>query len=224
MKQCEHEEYLSKQLPFWGDLTEEEKALLCSNTKQAKYSKGSYIHNGKDDCIGVLLVTTGHIRTFTLSEDGRDITLYRLFGDDICILSASCAIDAITFDVIIEAEEDTELLLINASTFNHLQKNNVYAENFAYKLATTRFSDVMWTMEQILFMGIDKRLAIFLWDEMSKTKNNEIHMTHEQIARLMGSAREVISRMLKYFTSEGIVDVARGNIRVIDKVKLRKLV
>ncbi len=217
------EDYLSKQLSFWQHLSEQEKNLLCKNTTIAKYSKGKRLHNG-DDCIGVLLVVSGHMRVFTLSDDGRDITLYRLFTDDICILSASCAIEGITFEVIIEAEEHTELLFLHASTFNHLQQNNVYVENFAYKLATSRFSDVMWTMEQILFMGIDKRLAIFLWDEMSKNKKDEILMTHEQIARLMGSAREVISRMLKYFANEGIVDVTRGNIRIIDKIKLRKLI
>lgn len=91
-------------------------------------------------------------------------------------------------------------------------------------MATTRFSDVMWAMQQILFMGVDKRLAIFLWDETAKTGSNSIKMTHEQIARYMGSAREVVSRMLKYFAGEGIVALSRGEIRVMDKEKLSKLI
>lgn len=80
----------------------------------------------------------------------------------------------------------------------------------------------MWAMQQILFMSMDKRLAVFLWDEISKTEDDTVHLTHEQVARDVGSAREVVSRMLKYFTSEGIVELSRGGIKVIDKKKLRK--
>lgn len=134
-----------------------------------------------------------------------------------CILSASCVLDAITFDVFIDAEEDTDVLLINSSVFHQMADKNIYMKCFGYQLATTRFSDVMWAMQQILFMGADKRLAIFLWDEISKNKTNEIKMTHEQIARYMGSAREVVSRMLKYFAAEGIVELSRGGVRVVDK-------
>ena len=159
-----------------------------------------------------------------LSEEGRDVTLYRLFSGDICILSASCVLDAITFDVFIDAEEDTDVLLISSAAFHQIAEENIYVKCFGYELATTRFSDVMWAMQQILFMGVDKRLAIFLWDETAKTGSNSIKMTHEQIARYMGSAREVVSRMLKYFAGEGIVALSRGEIRVMDKEQLSKLI
>jgi CRP/FNR family transcriptional regulator len=78
----------------------------------------------------------------------------------------------------------------------------------------------MWAMQQILFMSMDKRMAIFLWDEMSRTKNDTLKITHEQAARYVGSAREVVTRMLKYFSTEGIVEVSRGGIRILDKAKL----
>jgi len=158
-----------------------------------------------------------------LSEEGRDVTLYRLFAGDVCILSASCVLDAITFDVCIDAEEDAEVLVINASAFHQLADENIYVKCFGYQLATTRFSDVMWAMQQILFMGVDRRLAIFLWDEISKSGSNEVKMTHEQIARYMGSAREVVTRMLKYFASDGIVELSRGGVRVLDRKKLQNL-
>ncbi|MEG1868671.1 MAG: helix-turn-helix domain-containing protein, partial [Clostridiales bacterium] len=92
------------------------------------------------------------------------------------------------------------------------------------KLATTRFSQVMWAMQQILFMTMDKRLAIFLNDELLKTKGDTIKLTHEQIAKYMGSAREVVSRMLKYFAQEGMVELSRGGIKIIDHEKLKKLI
>ena len=113
-----------------------------------------------------------------MSEDGRDITLYRLFKGDVCILSASCVLEAITFDVFIDAEEDTDVLLINSSIFHRLADRNIYVKCFGYQLATVRFSDVMWAMQQILFMGADKRLACFLWNETAKSGSDDLKMTH----------------------------------------------
>ena len=198
-----------KNLSFWEQLSNDEKHLLCDNTMPVKYAKGTGVHGGGDDCVGIMLIKSGQLRTYILSEDGRDITLYRLFKGDVCILSASCVLDAITFDVFIDAEEDTEVLLINSAVF--------------HQLATTRFSDVMWAMQQVLFMSVDKRLAIFLIDELAKGNSDEIKLTHEQIARYMGSAREVVSRMLKYFAQEGVVALSRGGLKIIDKAKLRRL-
>lgn len=133
------------------------------------------------------------------------------------MLSASCILQNITFDVCVEAEEDTEALLIPSAQYQKLIKQNIYAENFTYSLVIDRFSNVMWAMEQLLFMRFDKRLAIFLLDELSKTGNPRINLTHEQIAKYMGSAREVVSRMLKYFAKEGMIEMSRGGIRILDK-------
>ncbi|MDF3005211.1 MAG: putative transcriptional regulator [Oscillospiraceae bacterium] len=212
-----------KNLSFWEQLSDEEKHLLCDHTMPVKYAKGASVHGGGDDCIGILLVKSGQLRTYIMSEDGRDVTLYRLFESDVCILSASCVLEAITFDVFIDAEEDTDVLLINSVIFHQLADQNIYVKCFGYQLATTRFSDVMWAMQQVLFMSADKRLAIFLTDELAKSGGDEIKLTHEQIARYMGSAREVVSRMLKYFAQEGIVALSRGGLKVIDKARLRRL-
>ena len=208
---------------FWEHLSDQEKELLCDNTIAAHYPKGISVHSGNEDCIGILLVKKGQLRTYLLSEDGRDVTLYRLFEGDVCILSASCVLDAITFDVFIDAEEDTDVLLINSSVFHQMADKNIYMKCFGYQLATTRFSDVMWAMQQILFMSADRRLAIFLTDELAKTGGDEVRMTHDQMAKYMGSAREVVSRMLKYFAQEGWVRLFRGGVQVLDRKKLQQL-
>ena len=187
------------------------------------YQKGDIIHNGEYSCIGVVLIKTGGLRVFMLSSEGKEITLYRLGPQEVCILSASCILQNITFDVCVEAESDTEALLIPSAQYQKLIKQNIYAENFTYSLVVDRFSNVMWAMEQLLFMRFDKRLAIFLLDELSKTGNPRISLTHEQIAKYMGSAREVVSRMLKYFAKEGMIEMSRGGIRILDKEKLREL-
>lgn len=217
-------EYLKEHLPFWDRLTDEEVRTLCSETKPVTYKKGENVHSTVNECVGVLLVKNGELRTYILSEDGREVTLYRMCEGDICILSASCLLSNITFDVFIDAEKDTDILLISAPLFAKLQEANEYIENFALKLAAERFSDVMWAMEQILFMSFDKRLAVFLLDESVKIGSDKIAITHEKIAKYMGSAREVVSRMLKYFESEGIVSLYRGGVEILDKAKLKKLI
>ena len=196
---------------FWDKLTPEQQDFLWENLYPVSYQKGDIIHNGEYSCIGVVLIKTGGLRVFMLSSEGKEITLYRLGPQEVCILSASCILQNITFDVCVEAESDTEALLIPSAQYQKLIKQNIYAENFTYSL------------EQLLFMRFDKRLAIFLLDELSKTGNPRISLTHEQIAKYMGSAREVVSRMLKYFAKEGMIEMSRGGIRILDKEKLREL-
>ncbi len=216
--------FLCKTLTFWDNLTGMQQDLILDHVVPVAYSKGSMIHSGEKDCIGVLLIKSGELRIYMLSEDGKEITLYRLSDGDVCILSASCILQNITFDVHIDAVTNSEILLINAALYQQLCMQNIYAENFTYKLVVDGFSHVMWAMEQILFMSFDKRLAVFLSDEISKNQSDMIFLTHEQIAKYMGSAREVVSRMLKYFANEKIVELSRGGVRIIDKKKLKSLI
>lgn len=215
--------YLRKVLAFWDKLSDNHKSLLLNNVSPVHYEKGCKIHSGDNDCIGVLLIKKGELRIYILSEEGKEITLYRLRDGDICVLSASCIIQNITFDVHIDAEADSDVLLIDSGLYRQICNQNIYAENFTDKLVIDSFSEVMWAMEQILFMSFDKRLAIFLFDEINRNQSDMIVMTHEQIAKYVGSAREVVSRMLKYFAQEDIVELSRGGVRVKDKKRLREL-
>lgn len=214
---------LSDGLPFWENLSETEQSLLLSGTRPVRYQSGDNIHSPSHECVGVLLVKRGELRTYILSEGGKEVTLFRLGSGDACILSASCLLSNITFDVFIDAQQDTEALLMDPAVFSRLQSRNLYVENYALRLAADRFSDVMWTMEQILFMSFDARLAVFLLDESAKTGADHLTLTHEQIAKLIGSAREVVSRMLKYFESEGLVRLHRGSVELLRKPELRQL-
>ena len=216
--------YISSHLDFWDKLSDQQLNLLQNNITKVSYDKGVNIHSAESECVGVMLIKTGSFRVYILSEDGREVTLYRLSPGDICILSASCILNSITFDVHIDAEADTEAYLINIGAFSKLSNQNVYVENFAYRNTLEKFSDVMWAMEQILFMSFDKRLAIFLIDEITKTNSTELHITQEQIAKYIGSAREVVSRMLKVFQAQGIIEQTRGSINILDKSKLRELI
>lgn len=208
--------------PFWNDLSAEDKKFLCENSYKVEYESGSNLHSGME-CSGVIIVNSGCLRLYIMSDEGRDITLYRLRGGDMCMLSASCVLQSITFDVFVDAEEKSECYVISGPAFAKLSERNLYVKNFALETAVSRFSDVMWVMQQILFMSMDKRLAIFLYDESNRTGSDMISLTHEQIAKYIGSAREVVSRMLKYFSKEGLVEVSRKGVKILDKKRLYSL-
>ena len=208
----EHRDCLAKGFPFWNDLTPDEQDMLCRYTRPVHYAKGARVHSPLESCVGILLLRSGQLRAYLLSEDGRDVTLYRLFGGEVCILSAS-----------IYRSMFTEAYCISAGVFRRLMQQNVHVRCYAYQMTAERFSDSMWTMQQVLFMSADRRLAIFLTDELAKTGGDEVRMTHDQMAKYMGSAREVVSRMLKYFAQEGWVRLFRGGVQVLDRKKLQQL-
>lgn len=209
-------------LPFWDGLSAADRELICRSSSAVTYKKAAHIHSG-NECSGVIFVRSGHLRLYMMSEEGRDITLYRLHKGDMCMLSASCVIKSVTFDVFLDAEEDSECYVISGTAFAELSAREPKVKIFALETAVSRFSDVMWVMQQILFMSADRRLAIFLSDEAARLNSDVIPLTHEQIARYMGSAREVVSRLLKYFAAEGIVEVSRGGVRILDRKRLRDL-
>ncbi|MDD3367277.1 MAG: Crp/Fnr family transcriptional regulator [Lachnospiraceae bacterium] len=212
---------LIERLPFWAHLSEPQKDYLQKNTNTAHFSAGSFLHNSETDCIGILFLKTGMLRIYITSDVGKEVTLYRLEAGDVCVLSASCLLQGIDFDISITAETDCDILQLQSAALARLSAENVYVELFTYKTTAERFSDVMWTMKQILFSSFDQRLADFLLEECTRNHTCEIRMTQEQIARNLGSAREVVSRMLRYFAKEGLVTVSRGEITILDAKKLR---
>ena len=215
-------EIFADAFPFWDNLTDNERNDVLRTSQEIRISRGLNIHDG-NECTGVILVRSGSLRIYMLSDEGKDITLCRLFEGDICILSASCAFSNITFDVFVDSEEESECIIVGGCAFAALSEKNEEVKIFALESALGFFSEVMWVMQQILFMSLDRRLAIFLLDEIAKTGSDTVRLTHEQIAKYMGSAREVVSRMIKYFVGEGLVTSSRGGITVIDKPRMRKL-
>lgn len=209
--------------PFWDRLSDSEKESLCANTTEHSFSKGTNLHGTGQTCTGALLVIKGFLRAYLLSENGKEITLCRFGAGDVCMLSASCVLKSITFDVMIDAEEDSSAYVVSGDTMARVAEENLYVANYALDNAVSCFSDVVWVMQQIMFMSLDKRIAVFLWDEMSRTGSSSLSLTHEQIAKYISSAREAVSRMLKYFAAEGIITMSRKGITVVDKEKLRKL-
>ena len=213
-------ELLPELFPFWNKLREHEKKQVFDHTILNSYKNGQNIHGGYEDCTGVIAVKSGRLRVYLLSEEGKEVTLFRLLDRDVCLLSASCVMRNISFDIYVDAEGPTELFVLNSAVYDKISKENPAVGNFMTDMISMRFSEAMWVMEQILFMKLDRRLAMFLLEEANLENGDTITLTHEQIAGHLGSAREVISRMLKYFSNEGILSVSRKGIRILDRKKL----
>jgi len=209
--------------PAWGHLDAAERQRMVSQTSRRAFPAGAHVHSGGNDCIGVLLVEKGTLRAYVLSDEGREITLFRMDAGEPCVLSASCILSLITFDIFVDAETDVELLVVSSPTYAALIDANPYVEAYTYRQTAERFSDVMWVMQQVLFVSFDRRLATFLVDEYARSGDARITLTHDQMARHLGSAREVVSRMLKYFEREGYVQLGRGTTTLVDIPALRRL-
>lgn len=209
--------------PVWNKLTVAQQERILGTLMERRISKGTVIHNGSMDCTGLMLVKTGQLRAYILSDEGREITIYRLFDRDICLFSASCIMRSIQFEVTIETEKDTELWIIPAEIYQSIMEESAPVSNYTNELMASRFSDVMWLMEQVMWKSLDKRVAAFLLEEMSIEGTDQLKITHETIANHLGSHREVITRMLHYFQNEGIIKLSRGTVTVLDEEKLEAL-
>lgn len=209
--------------PFWSKLSQDEQKTLSQSAKEREYKKGSIVSGDKTQCTGLLTVVSGQLRAYVITDEGKEITLYRLFEHDICLFSASCMLNSIQFDIMIEALEDTKVYVIPADVYKRLMERSAPVANYTNELMASRFSDVMWIMDQILSKKLDGRLAALLIEEEDLAGGDTLSATHEQLANHLGSAREVITRMLRYFQSEGIVKLTRGKIQITDRNRLEEM-
>lgn len=209
--------------PIWAQLSAAQQAQIESSLITKHVKKGTIVHGGSTECTGLLLVESGQLRAFSLSADGREITLYRLFERDLCLFSASCMMRSIQFDITVTAEKDTSFWVIPAAVYKRIMEQSAIAANYTNELMASRFSDVMWLMDQILWKRFDARLAGFLLEEAAIEDDTTLHLTHEAIGNHLGNPREVVTRMLKYFQSEGLVRLSRGAIEITNRAGLEAI-
>ena len=209
--------------PIWDKLTPAQKEKIAGSAVRRIAVKGTVLHNGSADCTGLLLIQHGQLRAYILSDEGREITLYRLFDRDICLFSASCMMRSIQFEMMIEAEKDTALWIVPTEVYQSIMQESAPVSNFTNEIMATRFSEVMWLIEQIMWKSFDKRLAAFLLEESALEETPVLKITHEAIANHLGTAREVVTRMLRYFQTEGMVKLARGTVEITDEAALEEL-
>ena len=209
--------------PIWDKLTPQQQERILSVTDFRKVKAGTVLHDGSANCLGLLLVRSGQLRAYILSDEGREVTISRFFEMDICLFSASCVMPNMQFDIFIEAEKDSEIWIVPACLYQNLMNESIVLSNYSHNLITNHFSELMWLMEQIMWKSFDKRLAAFLIEESTIEDSASLKITHEKIANHMGTAREVVTRMLRYFQNEGMVRLTRGAVELVDMKALQKL-
>lgn len=209
--------------PIWQELPSPHQNRLLQGLREQTVKKGTILHNGDRECVGLFLIRSGQLRVYVLSEEGREITLYRLFERDICLLSASCMMRSLQFEVTVQAEKETNFWVIPTEVYQSLMRDSVLIANYTNELMASRFSEVMWLMEQVMWKSLDKRVAEFLLQEASIEGTYQLKITHEAIAHHLGSHREVITRMLRYFQRENVVKLSRGMVTILDESKLLAL-
>lgn len=209
--------------PIWERLTPAWQDRLTACMYNKTFKKGEILYNGSGNCTGLLIIKTGQLRAYILSEEGREITIYRLLEMDMCLFSASCIMNSVRFDITVEAEKDSQVWIIPAEIYRQMMEESVVVANYTNEIMASRFSDVMWLMEQIMWKSMDRRVAAFLLEELSLEGQMRLKLTHEEIANHLGTHREVITRMLRYFQSEGIIRMSRGVVEVLDTKRLQQM-
>ena len=211
-------------IPFWANLSSEEKAIVSQRAITKRFNKDQIVSSNSAACLGIILILSGGIRVSLISDEGREITLYRAHAGEFCVSTASCVIHQLTFETIVTAEDDTTVLVIPSSITARLVESNIHVRAFIFERETERYSQTIWAIQQMLFKKFDQRLASYFIDAYTNTDNAEIKKTQEEIARDVNSAREVVARMLKDFAAKGLVEIKRGKIVLKNIEGLKKLV
>lgn len=209
--------FLKNSIPFYNTLTFDEQEDFNKNSFHTVFKANQFSHIAQKECSGLFVILNGSLRAFLNSPDGKEITLYKLLNGDCCIFTASCIFNNINFNVNVEALEDTEIIVLPSQYVDSIQNNNIAFQKYILQLTQSKMSEVIWIIEEILFSSFDKRLK----DYLLNFNSNTIVTTHNTIAKDLGTAREVVSRMLKHFENEGIVKLSRGIIEIIDLEKIK---
>ena len=216
-------EFLEGHLPFLSRLEELDRQLLLSSAVQAGFHAGDAVQNRQQECNGLVLVQSGQLRALFETEDGKQITLYRLLAGDICVLTASCVLRHITFEVTLEAEKQSTLIFVPAAVLAALSGRSFAVKEFVADLVAERFSEVMWVVEQMVSRNMGQRVGAFLLEQSNLEGSDTVSITHEVIARNLGTAREVVSRVLKYLEGEGLLRLSRGQVHITQRKRLQQL-
>ncbi|MCL6587400.1 MAG: Crp/Fnr family transcriptional regulator [Anoxybacillus sp.] len=187
---------------------------------KVKLPKGTVVFREGDICEHVAFIVSGVIRVAKIGENGKEVNLYRVCRGESCVLTISSVLSRSPFPATAIVEEDAEAMIVPKDTFVTMMTTHTQLQTFVYDMMMNRFMAMMQMIEHIVFEKMDKRLIEFLLGWCEKNKTNVIEMTHEYIATELGTAREIVSRILKQLEREGYVQLARGKIKIVDKEKL----
>jgi CRP/FNR family transcriptional regulator len=195
-------------------------ATIRRETQVTTLEAGAFVCMDGNVCRSLALVVKGEVRVYKTGAGGREITLYRVRPGESCILTASCILSDRQFPAFAVADTDVTARIVPASSVRRWMDTEPVWRRYMFDLIAGRLDTVISTVEEVAFRRLDMRLAGLLLNmsvplEGSRT-HRVLHTTHERLAADLGSAREVVSRLLKDFENDGFVDLQRGTIRLLD--------
>lgn len=217
------EEILRKAFPFWNRLTQEQRREIKQSMVENVCPKRTNLHFGGGECAGVQIIKEGRARVYITSLGGGDVTLFRLMEGDVSILSAACMLKGMDVELDMEMETDCVIYTIPKQIYRKLYDESSEVKDYTVEMVSERFSDIMWLFNQFVFSNVASRLAGVLLEHRALSGSDTFSITHETLAKDAGTAREVVTRLLKQFQADGLVRVARGKVEILDAGKLGRI-
>lgn len=215
--------FLRSALPFWEQLSGEDRDMLAQNIQLMTVSAGELVYNAGDKCLGVLFLRQGRLRAYLAGADGREITLYFIGLNDMTMLASSCILNTPALPVTVEAEEDAQLYVIPPQTYTHLLTSCPAAERYLTQALDRSFHLTLKAVESVVFLTLEQRMALLLLQQATFEQSPRLHLTQEKLSRQLGTAREVVSRQLKRFADAGALRTFRGGLELLDEDALAAL-
>ena len=187
-----------------------EKLLNYGNVKT--FSEGDMIQNENAYIKAIPIVINGSVRVMRTDEEGREILLYYIKPGESCIMSFLGGIHEDTSKVKAIAEEKTDILFIPVEKVTELIKEFPEWLDYIFNLYHKRFEELLGVVNAVAFKKMDERLLNFIKRKSELTKSHTLYVTHEQLANELGTARVVVSRLLKQMEDEGLVELGRNKI------------
>lgn len=194
--------------------------LLDDFNKEAirmEYARGERLYEQGFPCPFVPFLVEGGLRVYKIGESGREITLFRVVPGRVCILSTTCSISDKEYPAIAESEVESVVYVVPGGAFRKMLKKYTDLQDFVFDVMSQRLVEMMGVVEEVAFWRVDLRLANHLLQETSPPRPEEVISTHAQLAIELGTAREVVSRILKEFERKGLVNLIRGKVQVLNR-------
>ena len=208
---------LLQQYPMLRELSAADQAELLAAASVMHLPAGTVVFDENQPCQGFPLLLSGSIRVIKAAPNGRELQLYQVMPGESCILTSSCLLGHTRYHARGIAEQGLEMVLLPATTFQILIGTQEAFRSYVFHLFSDRLTDLMQLVSAVAFQKLDQRLANLLVN-----KTNPIHATHQALADELGSAREIVSRLLKGFADQGWVKLGREQIDIIDAAALKK--
>ena len=203
--------------PVLAELPQKLQQEIAATAQSVTVPSGATIFDERQPCQGFPFILSGAIRVAKVSASGRELPLYRVTPGETCIITSSCLLGNVPYNARGTAESETVLVVLPQGLFTDLLAQ-VPFRNFIFNLFAERMADLMRLVEEVAFRKLDQRLAALLLG-----KGRVVHATHQQLADELGSVREMVSRLLKGFSEQGLVGLGREQIEIRDAAGLRRV-